>query len=45
MFEIEVIRNDESVKVLRFDEFTRKVVTHKYNQLVSEGSIKGWKFI
>lgn len=45
MFEIKVILNSGTEKVLRFDEFTRKVVIAKYNQLVSEGEIRSFELI
>jgi hypothetical protein len=45
MFQIKVINNDNSEKVLRFPEKIRNGVTHKYNQLISQGDIKDYQFI
>ena len=39
MFQIKVIRNDGSSRVLMFREFARVCVLAKYNQLVSQGDI------
>jgi hypothetical protein len=45
MFQIKVIHNDGSSRVLMFKEDTRNVVLHKYNQLVSQGDIKDFELV
>jgi len=45
MFEIKVIMNGGTEKVLKFDEFARKSVVAKYNQLISEGEIRSFELI
>jgi hypothetical protein len=45
MFQIKVTNNDNSEKVLKFPESIRNGVTHKYNQLISQGDIKDYQFI
>jgi hypothetical protein len=45
MFQINVVYNDNSERVLRFPETIRNGVTHKYNQLISQGDIKDYQFI
>jgi hypothetical protein len=45
MFQIKVIRNDGSVRILGFKEETKNVVLHKYNQLVSQGDIVDFELV
>ena len=45
MFQIKVVANDNSSRVLSFQEFSRKSVIAKYNQLVSEGSIQDYQLV
>lgn len=42
---IKVITNNGNERFLFFDEFARKSVLAKYNQLVSEGEIRSFEVI
>jgi len=45
MFQIKVVYNSDSSRVLMFKEEIRDVVFHKYNQLVSQGDIKDFELV
>jgi hypothetical protein len=45
MFQIKVVSNDKTSRVLSFQEFSRSVVLAKYNQLVSQGDILDFEIV
>ncbi len=45
MFQIKVTQTNGLVKVLSFQEFARKSVLAKYNQLVSQGDILDFELV
>ena len=45
MFQIKIVNNDNSSKVLSFKEFSRQAVLAKYNQLVSQGDILDFEIV
>jgi hypothetical protein len=45
MFQIKVVYNSQSSRVLSFSEFSRKSVLAKYNQLVSQGDILDFELV
>jgi hypothetical protein len=45
MFEIKVIYNDNSERVLQFPESIRVVTSHRYGQLLSCGDIKDYQIV